>query len=171
MKLLDRLDEWMARAEKYLLGGLLSAMILVAFLQIMLRNLFDTGIAWGDSLVRYLVLWVAFVGAALAVKENKHIKIDVFSRWLPAEWQALNRTATALCSCLLCIVLAVAAVRFIRIEMVMGEQVFGQLPVWLVALVIPVAFAIMALRYALLALKQLRCIQAGAQIPGADKDL
>jgi TRAP-type C4-dicarboxylate transport system permease small subunit len=136
-------------------------MILIAFLQILLRNLLDTGLPWGDSLVRYLVLWVGFIGAALAVKENKHITIDVFSRWLPRSGRKLNRIVVAVFSCAICILLTVAAGKFVRNEFLMGERAFLTLPVWLAALVIPVSFAIMALRYALSALEQIRR-------PGAD---
>jgi TRAP-type C4-dicarboxylate transport system permease small subunit len=171
MKTLERLDHWIARAEKYIIVVLLSAMILVGFLQILLRNLFDTGMPWGDSLVRYLVLWVGFIGAALAVKENKHIRIDVFSRWLPVKGQALNRTVIALFSCLLCILLTYSACKFIRIEILMGERTFGRLPVWLLALVLPATFAIMALRYALRALRQLRWNPSDTDKPEPDEDL
>ena len=73
----ERLDETIARIEKYLLVLLLSLMIVLAFLQIVLRNFFETGLSWGDVLVRYLVLWVAFIGAALATKEGRHINMEI----------------------------------------------------------------------------------------------
>ena len=77
----QRWDEILGRVEKFLLAAMLSIMILLAFLQIILRNVFSSGISWGDPLVRYLVLWVGFIGASLASKEGKHITIEVFSRW------------------------------------------------------------------------------------------
>ena len=67
-----RLDRIIGHLEKVLLSVMLAAMILLAFLQIVLRNFFDTGLPWGDSLVRYLVLWVGFIGAALATNEESH---------------------------------------------------------------------------------------------------
>ena len=60
----DRIDQFIGRIEKILLAVMLGLMVLMAFSQIVLRNFFATGIPWGDSLVRYLVLWVGFIGAA-----------------------------------------------------------------------------------------------------------
>ncbi len=82
MHIWDRLEEKISRLEQVFVTILLTMMILTAFFQIVLRNFFDTGISWGDSLVRYLVVWVGFIGAAIATKEGKHISIDVVSRWL-----------------------------------------------------------------------------------------
>jgi len=72
-----RIDNFIARVEKFLVVFLLGAMILVAFLQIVLRNVFTTGFSWGDPFIRYLVVWVGFIGAALATKEGKHITIEI----------------------------------------------------------------------------------------------
>ena len=72
-----RLDRLIGHIEKLLLSVLLASMIAVAFLQIVLRNFFDTGLPWGDSLVRYLVLWVGFIGAALATREGSLSKLRV----------------------------------------------------------------------------------------------
>ena len=82
MNLWYLLDEKINRVEQILVAALLTVMILLAFSQIVLRNFFATGIDWADSLVRYLVVWVGFVGAAIATKEGKHITIDVLSRWI-----------------------------------------------------------------------------------------
>jgi TRAP-type C4-dicarboxylate transport system permease small subunit len=78
-----RMDEIIDRVEQTLLITLLSCMILTAFLQIILRNALATGLAWGDSLVRNMVLWIGFIGATLATREGKHISLDVLSRWVP----------------------------------------------------------------------------------------
>ena len=53
----EQIDEAIGRVEQILNVVLLSALILFAFSQIILRNFFSTGIAWGDALVRSLVLW------------------------------------------------------------------------------------------------------------------
>ena len=50
------------RLEETLLVSLLLAMICLAFAQIVLRNGFDDGIVWADSLLRIMVLWIALIG-------------------------------------------------------------------------------------------------------------
>ena len=145
----NRLDRLIGNIEKTLLSLMLTVMILLAFLQIVLRNFFDTGLPWGDSFVRYLVLWVGFIGAALATREGSHINIDVLSRWLPGISKTLNKVVIHLFSCLVCSTLAYASFVFVRNEHLMGDTVFWGTPVWLLQLVLPATFSLMALRYAL----------------------
>ena len=149
MKFLVSLDNKISRIEQSLIGILLSTMILMAFVQIALRNFFATGIDWGDALVRYLVVWVGFVGAAIAVKEGKHITIDVLSRALGGARQRKIQAISNICSAAICGLLTWAGIKFIWFEAEMGGTVFLKLPVWVPELIIPVSFGLMTMRYAL----------------------
>lgn len=148
-----RLDKIIDRMEQRLLVTLLSLMILIAFSQIVLRNLFDTGLAWGDPLVRNLVLWVSFIGAALATKEGKHINIDVVSRWMPPRGKILVEAITGLFSSLVCALMTFAALKFIKNEAQMGGDTFFGIPLWIPEIILPITFALMALRFSLHSLK------------------
>jgi len=48
--------------EEWLLVLLLFGMIAIAASQVILRNVFDMGLFWGDGSVRVLLLWVAMFG-------------------------------------------------------------------------------------------------------------
>jgi TRAP-type C4-dicarboxylate transport system permease small subunit len=144
-----RLDKIIDRMEQRLLVTLLSLMILIAFSQIVLRNLFDTGLAWGDPLVRNLVLWVSFIGATLATKEGKHINIDVVSRWMPPRGKILVEAITGLFSSLVCALMTFAALKFIKNEAQMGGGTFCGIPLWIPEIILPITFALMALRFSL----------------------
>jgi TRAP-type C4-dicarboxylate transport system permease small subunit len=143
------LDEKLSRVEQVLIAVLLTVMILLAFAQIVLRNFFATGIDWGDALVRYLVVWVGFIGAALATQEDKHITIDVLSRWFTGAGNDAVKVLSDCVSAVVCGVLTWAGIKFILFEAQMGGVAFFQLPIWLPELIIPITFALMTLRYAL----------------------
>ena len=153
MNFLYNLDEKISRLEKILIAVLLTAMILLAFLQIVLRNFFSTGIDWGDSLVRYLVVWVGFIGAAIAVREKKHITIDILSRWISGAGNSIVQPVSHLISAVVCGLLTWAGIKFTMFEAQMGSTAFFELPVWIPELIIPVTFGVMTLRYALYLLK------------------
>ena len=165
----ERTDEVIDRVEQILLVILLSSMILIAFLQIVLRNLLSTGLSWGDPLVRNLVLWIGFIGAALATREGKHINIDVLSRWMPPLGKDLIEFLTQLFSFFICGLLTYAAWKFIRNEAQMGTIAFLGIPAWIPEIILPLAFGLMALRFGLRSLKNLfgmikmgkRCDQGG----------
>jgi TRAP-type C4-dicarboxylate transport system permease small subunit len=59
----------------------LQAVLLMA--GVLFRYAFDSPIVWGDEIVRYSLIWMTFVGAAMATKENQHIQVDVIDLVLP----------------------------------------------------------------------------------------
>ncbi len=143
----ERMDEIIDRSEQIFLVILLSFMILIAFSQIVLRNVFATGLSWGDPLVRNLVLWVAFIGAALATREGKHINMDVISRRMSSRGKTFIESITHLFSFFVCALLTFAALKFIKNEVQMGEITFFGIPSWIPEIVLPITLGLMALRF------------------------
>jgi len=149
------LVRWLHRLEDGLLILALLAMIGMAVLQILLRVLFHTGVVWGDEFVRVLVLWLGLLGAVSASRTDRHIRIDLASRYLPnrlKEWAvALMRLATAL----VCGLAAWYAVRFVAIEFEFQDRAFAAVPAWVCELIIPLGFVAISLRYVILFVNQL----------------
>lgn len=157
----ERADEIIERVEQTILVILLSLMILIAFLQIVLRNGFATGLPWGDSLLRNLVLWISFIAAALATKEGKHINIDVISRWMPPLGKTFTAAITHLFSSLICGLLCFSAFKFVKNEALMGQITFLGIPSWIPPIILPITFGLMSLRLALHSLKHFSLIVKG----------
>src|SRR4030042_258791 len=128
-------------------------MILLAFLQIVLRNVFAAGLTWGDLFLRNLVLWIGFIGAAIATREGKHIHIDVVSKRLSSLGKRTVNIILHLFSFLICGLLTYAALKFILNEAEMGGATFFNLPVWIPQIILPVIFAVMTFRFGLRLLK------------------
>jgi C4-dicarboxylate transporter DctQ subunit len=142
LRLLDKL-------EYLVLGFLFAIMVGLAFLQIVLRIFLDTGILWGNPLLRHLVLWVGLLGATMATKEGKHINIDVISRLLPDREKVAIQTLTDLFSTFICILLVAASLKFIKGEFQAVFFGFLEVPIWIVGVIFPVAFGLIALRFAM----------------------
>jgi TRAP-type C4-dicarboxylate transport system permease small subunit len=149
------MDELIARVEQTLVVSFLGFIIFIAFLQIILRNFFSTGLDWGDSLLRNLVLWIGFIGATLATKEGKHINIDVVSRWLPPMGKNVVTLITHLFSFFVCCVLTYATLKFLRNEIQMGQKTFLNIPAWIPETILPLTFSLMTFRFGLRSLRNL----------------
>ncbi len=145
--LLERIHDGLLRLEDGLLVFTLSLMILLASSQILLRNLWDSGITWGDPTLRVLVLWVTLLGAMAATREGNHIRIDLLSHYLPESLRAWSRRITDLFAALVTGLLAWHSGRFVRFEWEDGGILFGQVPAWVCEAIMPLGFAIMALRF------------------------
>lgn len=163
----ERADEIIDRVEQILIVILLGIMILIAFLQIVLRNVFAIGFSWGDPLVRNLVLWVGFIGAAIAAREGKHINIYVLSQWMPSQWKSLIEVITQLFSFFICGLLSFAALKFIKNEAQMGSVTFLGIPAWVPQIILPITFGVMAFRFGLHSFKNLSMIvKIGTNLKG-----
>lgn len=147
MRVLQALDRFFVRIEFVLLILFLSIMILLAFVQVVLRNFFDTGILWVDPLVRHLVIWVGFAGAAIATSEERHISIDAFTKFISPFWKSLVAAAASLFSVVVCYYLARAALTFFQDEMEYGGTVVLSVPSWVLVLILPAGYALMGFHF------------------------
>ena len=153
---------WLARAERWgrwlehtVLTLLLSGLILLASAQILLRNVFSTGLAWGDGLVRLMVLWLALLGAIAASRENKQIKIDLLSRSLSGPLQTVANITTDLFTAIVTGLLAWHSWRFVQESRIYGDRLLNDWPAWVFQLILPIGFGLICYRYALRAVRRL----------------
>ena len=135
------------RAEDVFLALLLGSMVVLAPLQIILRNFFDAGWVWADPLLRVLVLWIALLGALAASRHDKQIAVDVVSKFLSPRKRAIVGILTGLFTTLVCSVVAYHSWLFVVGEREFGSKAFGDVPAWLCQSVIPFAFAMIAVRH------------------------
>lgn len=137
------------RAEEALLMLLLGGMVLMAVVQVVMRNLLESGIYWGDSLVRVLVLWIALVGAMVASRTDNHIQIDLASRLLSPRYKPWIARLTYVFATLVLGLFTLASYQFVSYEYQDNVIAFADVPAWLCEAILPIGGGIMTLRYAL----------------------
>lgn len=130
------------------LAVFLGVLILLASLQIILRNLFDTSLFWGEPILRVLVLWTGLLGAVVASREDRQISIDAVSRLLSGRAQFAVRALTNAFAAGISALIGIHATRFVATEFAYGSIGAAGLPAWISQVIVPVAFAVIALRYA-----------------------
>ncbi len=135
------------RLEDIVLVLLLFTMISLAFAQIVLRNGFDGGFVWADSLLRIMVLWIALIGAVVASRDQRHINIDLISRFLPPIGKRIAGVLSCLFTLLICGVLAWYSFDFVKMEYESPSFAFAKVPTWLCESIMPIAFTLMSVRY------------------------
>lgn len=81
------------------LGG---TMVTVVITQTLSRYLFKVPIYWAEELSRYLMIWVCFLGVAVATRNNKHISLNFLVDIIPPIYRnILKITALLLIMCFL----------------------------------------------------------------------
>ena len=147
MKLLRILDRFFSRVEYILLVVFLGSMVLLAFMQVILRNVFGTGIVWADTIVRHLVLWSGFIGAALATSDERHISIDALTKFLSPRARQVVMIFTSLFAIVVCYYLGIAAWGYVLEEQAHGGELVLSIPSWVAMLIIPSGYFLIAFHF------------------------
>ncbi len=76
--------------EEYLLVYSLMFSLGLIFVQVVLRYCLGYSLSWSEELARYLFLWQTWIGASYAVKEHKHLRIDIIQNFIKGERQKIR---------------------------------------------------------------------------------
>ena len=157
----ERAGWWL---ETGILAALLTTMILLAAGQILLRNFYGTGLPWADEALRLLVLWTAMFGAVAASREDRHIRIDVLSRFLPPRLRAGVALLLDLFTSGISALLAWDSLDFVLDSHRFAATVLGGLPAWAFQAALPLCFTLIAWRYLVWALRRLAQLRTGGEM-------
>lgn len=142
--------------EDSLLIGLLVSMIVLSSGQIVLRNFFDFGFIWIDPLLRVLVLWTGLIGATVASRQNKHIRIDLISRFFSKRLHLAIQVFIGFFTAFICAIIAWFGSHWVLTDYQEKLTSFSGLPNWILEIIIPIAFGLIAIRYLMLSICWLR---------------
>jgi TRAP-type C4-dicarboxylate transport system permease small subunit len=67
----------------------LAAMAIFVFGNVILRYFFDSGITWSDEMSRFLFVYLVFLGAIMALKDNEHLGVDTLVRRFPRPFRRI----------------------------------------------------------------------------------
>jgi len=149
INLIKKLDDLLAKVEEFLLIVILIGLMGLGFLQVILRNFFESGFLWADVFLRHLVLWIGLIGASLATKQNKHLNMDALTRLFSPKTVAIISVFLNIVAAIISGVFVVAGYFFVKDEFEMGgdKMILLNVPIWVAQLIIPIAFTIITLRF------------------------
>jgi len=153
--LFNKLEKAGTFAEDTLLLTILVGMIALAGTQIFLRNIFDFSLFWGDEMLRLMVLWLTIAGGLAASRMDKHIHIEVLDRFMPAGMQSVTRVIVDLFTAAICALFSWHSARFVMGSYEYGDMLLQGTPAWILQIILPIGFGLMAYRHLLFAGKLL----------------
>ena len=166
-RLLERLDRIGTAAETVALVSMLTAMMLAAVGQILMREVFGASFSWADELVRLMVLWLALVGSIAACRENRHIRIDALSHVLPDTAVKVIRILVDVFAAIVCGIIAVQAWRYLQIEIEYEVTVLVDTPAWIAHAIMPAAFGLISYRFVVAVCRQTGDLLSGDKVEEA----
>lgn len=140
IKILDRMEDVFCVVAFFLATILL-------FINVVLR-FFGHGTTWSEELIRYLIIWLTFIGSSICMRKNEHVGVDLLPEFLPDFWKKI-----------LSIIVNIIAVIFLlfvtkySIDLVAFSARTGQIspslgiPISTVYWTLPIGFILMTFRY------------------------
>ncbi len=125
----------------------LAFMTILTFIQVILREL-GTGWVWSLEATTYTFAWLVLIGMSYGVRTQAHIAIDLVGNKLaPGPRRIMALTAVSLCL-VYCGFMFYGGSRFVDGLMTLGNNARDiPAPRWLLTGIMPVAFALLALRF------------------------
>ena len=80
---MTKLNDLFFRLAEALLVLMLSAMVVMVFGNVVLRYGFNSGLDFSEELSRFFFIWITFLGAIIAMRQNAHLGLDTLIRVLP----------------------------------------------------------------------------------------
>ncbi|WP_174614702.1 TRAP transporter small permease [Virgibacillus ihumii] len=74
---MQKLDALIEKLLEIIIVFCLSITVIITFLQVLLRYVFDISFGWSQEVLMISFIFSVFFGAALAVKNNEHLQVDI----------------------------------------------------------------------------------------------
>jgi TRAP-type C4-dicarboxylate transport system permease small subunit len=152
-------------AERWALLVFYTVLVATMTVEVIRREIFAYSSIWGEEIVRYSFIYLAWIGASAAVRERGHIRIDVIFNYVSPRMKAL----LYLFGDLVMFVIAVLAVYW-SLETVAVSWKFGSVShglrvsmVWFL-MAVPIGFGLMIFRLVQSFVRDLADFRAGRPV-------
>jgi TRAP-type C4-dicarboxylate transport system permease small subunit len=155
MNIVRAIDRGITVLVTLLLVFAFTLMLALAASQVVLRQALHATLLWGDLAARQLVVWVGFLGAALASRKGGHFHIGFLARLVPPRVRPWLHAAADLAAAAVCVFLVRAGWTFVTVGLDPAAILFLGIHQATAALIIPGGFALMAVQFVLRAVESL----------------
>ena len=127
----------------------LAGLMFVPVIELSLRMFFKSGIPGATSLVQHSTLIVGMLGGAIAARESRLLSFSTLTTVLKGKLQKFSQLFSGGSGAAICVFLSVASVQFLMAEREGGKTIAFGIPVWVILLILPIGFGLIALRLGL----------------------
>lgn len=134
-------------AENAIAVTALLAIVLLPFIEIVARPVFGQGVPGSIDLVRHLTLWIGFLGAMIAAREGRHLRLGL-AAFLSGKAARIGSTIAGFLGTAICVVLTLACLDMVQVDRESLHRIAGVLPQWVPEVIMPFGFAVIGARIA-----------------------
>ena len=131
--------------ENLLVVAALAALMALPLIEMVLRQ-FHSGISGSTGFVQHFTLIVGMLGGAIAARDRRLLSFSTLTSLLTGRVKSTARILSGGVAAAISAFLCVASVQFLLTEKQGGERLAYNIPNWIVELVLPIGFAMVAVR-------------------------
>lgn len=140
MKILNRVE------EVFISITLVFATVLV-FVNVVMR-FFGFGLTWSEELIRYLIIWMTFIGLSVAVREGSHMTIEMLPDYLKGKKKYLLTLSIYTIGIVFSIMLTWFGIQFVNFSYGTGQLSSAlNISFYMVYIVLPISGLLILIRY------------------------
>ncbi len=79
-----RFERYLVVANRAIIFLMMAVMATLVFVNVVTRYVFNFSIIWAEEVSQYLMIWIAYLGAGLALREGRHVALEMLHDRLPA---------------------------------------------------------------------------------------
>ena len=156
--------------ERWLLLVFYVMLVGTMFIEVVRREVFAYSSIWGEEIVRYSFIYLAWIGAAAAVKERGHIRIDVIMAYVPPRIKAVLYLFGDLVMMAVAVVALYWSWEAVHVSWKFGSVTHGlRISQVFFLFAVPFGFALVILRLVQSILRDLADLRAGRPVYEGDK--
>src|SRR6266702_3016930 len=137
---------WLWEMENVLVSLALAVLMLLPLIEIVGRKLFHGGISGSAAFQQHLVLIIGLLGGMFAARDRRLLALSTLTTFLKGRWQSFARGFSSAFAAGITVFLCLGAWQLVQSERSGGKLLAYGIPVWTVQLIMPLGFAIIALR-------------------------
>ena len=137
---------WLWDAENLLVALALAILMLLPLVEIAGRKLFRHGLESATSLQQHLVLIIGLLGGMFAARDGRLLSLSTLTTFLKGRWQSFARGFSSAFAAGITVFLCLGAWQLVQSEKGGGKILAYGIPVWIVQLIMPLGFGVIALR-------------------------
>lgn len=94
----------------------IAAIVVIVFAQVFFRYVLNRPLHWSEELTKTVYLWLTFIGAAVATRDNTHIQVDYFVQRMPQKLEHLLAGAVKITIAVFCSVAVYQGALYLRTQ-------------------------------------------------------
>ena len=147
--MLAKLEHIFLRTNQVLIGSMMGVMFILVFVNVVTRYIFGLSFATTEEISTFLMIWITYIGAGLALREGRLAAIDLFPDMIPPKSRRVFRVVLGVIIILFFGILAYYGVRMVQFGW-SQETWATQIPRGIPYLAIPIGSVVFGLHLVLM---------------------